>query len=118
MLTVAIVVIVLILLACVGYISGRWEDREEGYGLGWLLSSASSEPITCVADEDTRERIRVIMIDSLDEALHDQIKYLFQIWMKDERGQPDRAKVGARAAIKAHQAARKGALEWMPPVCN
>ena len=73
--------------------------------------------MVCVADEETRERIRNIMIDALDEALHDQIKFLFQVWMKDERGQPDRARVGARAAIKAHQSARKSALEWMPPVC-
>lgn len=109
MLIFAIVVIVLILLACVGYLSGRWEE-----------ANAQQGPITdiCIIDDEARERVRNIMIDAVDEALHDQIKVLFQVWMKDDRGQPDRARVGARAAIRAHQAARKGALEWTPPTCN
>jgi hypothetical protein len=111
---------VLLLLAWAGY--KNWETVEQKQGLlEWTLESASSQPAevtVCVPDEDTRERIRVIMMDSLDEALHDQVKFLFQVWMKDDRGQPDRARVGARAAIRAHQAARKAALEWMPPICS
>lgn len=84
------------------------------------LASETSTPVElplCM-DDETRERIRAIMIEALDEALHDQIKTLFQVWLKDDRGQPDRAKVGVRAAIKAHQGARRGALEWMPPPCS
>lgn len=39
---------------------------------------------------------------ALDEAYRDQIKHLFEIWMKDERDQPRRAVIGARAARKAY----------------
>lgn len=87
----------------------------------FLLQSAESQIVKtelCIVDEETRERIRNIMMDALDEALHDQIKTLFIVMLKDERGQPDRAKVGVRQAIKAHQQARQGALDWMPPICS
>ena len=120
MLAFAIIVIVLILLACVGYMSGRWEQTDQRTGpIEWFLASASSQPVqTCIADEEDRERIRAIAIKALDEALEEQIKYLFMVWMKDDRAQPDRARVGVVAAIKAHQQARKLAETWMPPICS
>jgi len=112
-----ICVLVLLLLACFG--SRYWETEEQRSGvLDFMLASAESQPELCVADEASRERIRAIMVDALDDALKDQIMHLFEIWMKDDRGQPDRAKVGVRAAIKAHQGARKAALEWMPQICS
>ena len=41
-----------------------------------------------------REAVRI--------AYRDQIQHLFQVWMKDEHGQPQRAQVGARQARKAY----------------
>lgn len=115
-LILAITIILLILLACVGYMSGRWEDDESG---SWFLLSAKSQTVPpCVADEEARERIRGITLQALDEALEEQIKFLFMVWMKDDRGQPDRARVGVSQAVRAHQHARKLAEEWMPPICQ
>src|SRR5262245_45411885 len=115
LLSLAIVLAALFGLSLCGY--NYWDVQEQKTGLiEYILASAESQQVECM-DEPTRERIRAIMIDALDEALKDQIKHLFETWMKDERGQPGRAATGARQAIKAHQGARKSALEWMPPPC-
>jgi len=115
LLTLIIVIVILFALAAAGYFSGNWNEDESARP-GYSLASAAAEPELCM-DEPTRERIRVIMVDALDEALHDHIKTMFEVWMKDERGQPQRAAVGVRQAVRAHQQARKSALEWMPPAC-
>jgi len=79
-------------------------------------TASTPRPPTCMSDE-VRERVRGIMIDAIDDALHDHIKTLFGVWMKDERGQPARAEIGARQAIRAHQLSRKSAVDWNPPEC-
>ena len=116
LLVIAIVLAILFGLAALGYFTGNWNE-DDALRPGYGLASAESRPEFCVSDEAARERIRAIMVDALDDALHDQIKLLFEVWMKDDRGQPERAKVGVRQAIKAHQGARKAALEWEPPLC-
>lgn len=68
--------------------------------------------------EEVREEVRTIMIDAVNHALHDQIKSLFAVWMRDERGQPDRASVGIAQALSAYKHAREQAEEWSPPVCK
>jgi hypothetical protein len=120
---IAIVVVaimaVLLALALYGYLSGGW-DNDEHSGLDFMLASTQSRAETappCVADDATRERIRVIMTDALDDALHDQIKHLFGVWMKDDRGQPERARVGAYQAIRGYHGVRKGVVEWAPTIC-
>jgi hypothetical protein len=105
-------------LALVGRDYWQSEPSEDG-PLGYMLSSASSQPVTlpvCMNEAD-RERIRSVMLDALDDALKDQVMHLFAIWMKDDRGQPDRAKVGTQNAIRAYQSARKSAEDWMPANC-
>jgi hypothetical protein len=72
----------------------------------------------CVTDEAARERIRGFMFASLDEALHEQFQHLFLTWMKDDRGQPERARTGVMAAIAGHKTARILATEWIPPICT
>ena len=81
------------------------------------LASAESEPAELCMDEPTRERLRAIMFEALDEALKDHIVHLFEVWMKDDRGQPDRARVGVKQGIRAHQSARRSAEAWMPQPC-
>ena len=121
MLSIAIAVTVLMLLAFVGYLSGRWNDEEKTGLIEYFLAGASSQPIPeelCVADEESKERIRGMVLESLDDALKEQFKHLFEVWMRDERGQPGRAKVGVIGAIRAHQSARKNTIEWDPKFCS
>lgn len=87
----------------------------------FMLASESSRPAElstsmCI-DAETRETIRALMLEGLDTAFKEHIVRMFEVWMRDERGQPDRAKVGVRQGIKAYMGARQGALDWLPPEC-
>jgi hypothetical protein len=119
LLTLIIIIIILFALAALGYFTGNWNEDETarpGYG----LASAASQHVElgpCM-DEPTRERMRAVMLEALDEALKEHVKHVFEIWLKDERGQPDRARTGVRQGIKAWLGAHRGALEWMPPSCG
>ena len=120
LLTLAIVLAILLLLAAVGFFTGNWDEDEAarpGYGLASFETRAETAAPLCM-DAPTRERIKGIMLDALDAALQEQIQHLFLTWLKDERGQPGRARTGVEQAIRAHQSARKGALEWAPPECS
>src|SRR5262245_36159010 len=115
--TLVIVLAVLFGLALYGYLTGAWDyDETTGVPL-YQIASAESKPEPLCLDNTTRERIKSIMIEALDDSLKEQIQHLFLTWLKDERGQPDRAKVGVEQAIRAHQRARRGAEEWAPPLC-
>lgn len=114
-LTVAVVLAVMLLLAIIGYLTGRWSDAEN-----YALAAEESHIVQlepCM-DETSREAIRVIMFDAVDDALHDHIKNLYAVMMKDY-GAPSasRAKVGMTQGVKAHQAARIAITKWSPPEC-
>jgi hypothetical protein len=102
-LTVAIVVIIIILLACVGYLSGRWEAE-------------AKVQVDCM-DPTERERIRDLVLKGIDDGLQEQIRHLFETWMKDLSDQPRRAMVGTNNAVNAHVRARKQAVTWDPVGC-
>lgn len=89
MLTFAIVVIVLILLACVGYMSGRWEAQGE----------AVYPPLEHSAYD---ERLSALDREAIEVAYKNRITALFETWMKDATGQPMRALTGARQARRAY----------------
>lgn len=91
-----------------------------GYGASsrFKLAAETSQPVTCVPDDETREKIRAIMLDAMDEALKDHIVRLHEIWMRDETGQPARAVNGARRGIRAYVGGRIQALKWNPPTCQ
>lgn len=74
--------------------------------------------IPCIADEAERERIRAILLDAMDRAFKDQLMHLYETWMKDDRGQPERATIGAQRALKAYLHARAGAMKYNPPICR
>jgi hypothetical protein len=106
MLTVAIVVILLILLAAFGYITGRWDEAQ------------AKVDFDCF-DPTERERVREISLSGIDKGLEGAVAHLFDIWQRDpETQQPKRAQVGVTNALNAHSRARKYALAWMPPTCE
>ena len=78
----------------------------------------SPKLVECAPDEATKARVRDIMVHGLDLALQDRVTTLFEIWMKDDSGQPDRARVGIEQGIDAYLHARKGFLKWDLPVCK
>lgn len=90
MLTVAVVLIVLLVAACVGYLSGRWEVAAE---------SAAMSP------SKFDDRLLALDREAVDNAYRSKIEGLIAVWLKDETGQPQRAVNGARNARKAYIAA-------------
>jgi len=117
-LTLFIVMAAILGLSLCGY--NYWEPQPQKDSLGtFILESASSQPVElplCV-DEQTRERVRGVILDALDHALATHVENVFLVWLRDDRGQPGRAKTGIENGLRAYLAARKGAIEWTPPPC-
>ena len=112
----AVVLAALFGLAWCGY--QYWETEEQSQNpLSYMLASAQSRPEICM-DEQTREQIRGVAFEALDEAIKEHFKRLFEVWMRDDRDQPERAKIGVNRGIAAYLGARKNAVEWMPPACS
>jgi hypothetical protein len=87
LLTLIIILVILFALAAFGYFTGRWGDDAE----------AQTVP-------PSKYDIRLLELDreAIEEAYKNQIMHLFETWMKDERGQPQRAVTGARQAQRAY----------------
>jgi short subunit dehydrogenase-like uncharacterized protein len=77
---------------------------------------AKAKPDCIPIDVPTRQKVKQILSDGLDEALKEQLKHVFEVWMKDERGQPDRAAFGVRQAIRAYLRSREGLETWAAKV--
>jgi hypothetical protein len=60
------------------------------------------------------ERLKTVLNQALDEALRIHVVNLFSVWMKDDTGQPARARVGIEKAVYAWQHARKAIDGWEP----
>jgi hypothetical protein len=91
MLTAAIIVIVLVLVACVSYLSGRWEAEAQ----------VQPSPV----DARFAKRLNELDAEAVETAYRTQLTNLFLTWMKDPSGQPARAVVGANQARRAFTAA-------------
>jgi hypothetical protein len=115
LLTLAIVLAMLFALALFGYFTGNWEEDDTarpGYG----LASAETRPELCM-DADTRERVRKLMIEALDNSLREKIESLFAVWLRDSTDQPRRAQTGMNSALRAYVGARAAAMKFDPPEC-
>src|SRR5215831_3837040 len=115
LLVMSLVLNALLTLALIGH--DYWEIvPQEGTFPSFRLASAESKPELCM-DDQTREQVRTVMLDALDAALKEHIVNLYKVWLKDDTGQPARAKAGAENGIRAYLNARKGAIDWSPPAC-
>jgi hypothetical protein len=88
-----------------------------------MLAPAIAQPpppkIECVdVDDETRDKVRAIILSALDEALKEQVKRLFTVWMVAEEA-PGRARArqGTRLGIRSYITARTTILntEWHCP---
>jgi hypothetical protein len=81
-----------------------------------LVNSQPKTEPTCM-DAATAEKVKAAMHDALDAALQSQIESSFHVWMRDNAGQPDRARRGIGQAIRAYVQARGNTQAWVPPLC-
>jgi hypothetical protein len=84
----------------------------------WLIGAHSASPDVPCMDEQTREKIRALMLAGTEDAFKDHTKHMFEIWMKDQSDQPARAITGMKVAIHAFVNTRNAALRFNPPVCK
>jgi hypothetical protein len=112
-LTMAIALVMLFAFAMCGYLNNRWTPASN---VGYEIAAAESTPVMCT-DPTTREKVRAIMADALDDALKNHIVHMFEVWMRDERGQPERARTGVTNGISAYLRASRSVATWSPPDC-
>lgn len=55
------------------------------------------------AERGTDAAVREIIQSALDDALKEQITHIFAIWLRDPKGQPQRAAAGVRKAVAAYR---------------
>jgi hypothetical protein len=115
LITLIIVIIILFVLAALGYFTGNW-DEDETARPGYGLASAETRPELCM-DSETKERVRSLMLTALDEALKTKIEDLFSVWLRDATDQPRRAQRGMQGALLAYTGARGQAMKFNPPEC-
>ena len=86
---------------------------------GMIYSQSDAQPVkpVCVTEEE-RIIIRAATLAAIEDGLKDQLKFLFNGWIKDSANQPARASAGLQKAIVAYQHARADALKWTPEICN
>jgi hypothetical protein len=84
--------------------------------VGFEMASAESTPVVCT-DPTTRETVRTIMSEALDTALKNHVVHLFEVWMRDDRGQPERARTGVTNGVAAYLRASKSVAAWAPSDC-
>jgi hypothetical protein len=77
-----------------------------------------SDIIPVCGNKELREQIRALMLAGLDDALRDRIHNLFDVWLKDETGQPGRAARGTHQSISAYVRARDSLEKWDLPECR
>src|SRR5262245_52181155 len=116
LLSLFIVLAALFGLSLCGY--NYWEPEPQKAAF-FNLASAESQPVElpiCM-DEETRERLKSVMMEALDSSLKSHIEHVFEVWLRDSRAQPDRARTGVQQGIKAYLQARRGVEHWAPPPC-
>jgi hypothetical protein len=82
-----------------------------------MVEAAPTPPEQCMDDEQ-RERVRGIILEGIEEALKNQVKHVFEMWMRDSEEQPKRAITGMHIGINAYVRSRASALKWSPPKCE
>ena len=87
---------------------------------GMIAVAVRSEPIPAepCMDAESRERVRNLVVESIDAGLKNHVVKVFDIWMKDPSDQPRRAIVGMHEGISAYVRSRANALKWAPPLCS
>jgi len=89
----------------------------------WTIqSTAAQKGVTHIyaicMNSETREDLRIAMRAGIDQAMKAHTSQMFNIWMKDPTGQPERAVTGMQNAVRAYVGSMKLANEWNPPPCT
>ena len=115
LISMALVLAVLAGAAWYGY--QRWQPVPQDATFEVASAESHLVKLPPCTDTDTRERIRALAFEGLDNAFRDRVEALYAVWMRDETSQPDRARVGVQQSIRAYLEARKLVDNWSPTLC-
>lgn len=113
-LTFIIVLVILFALALFGWSTGGWDQAPAAVP----LKLAPAHPSDVCGNEELQNKMRALMLGGLDEALRDRAQTLFEIWMKDETRQPERAATGLSYGVNAYVRARVSIEHWELQPCK
>lgn len=68
-------------------------------------------------DADMKDKVRVLILQAIDEAFKTHVEHTYEVWMRDDQGQPGRAATGVRNGLIAYLRAYKAGKEWNPRMC-
>lgn len=93
--TFVIIIIILFILALIGWLSGGWEESSSES----FVTASAEEPLIASKYDD-----RIIELDkeAVDNAYIAQVQHLIATWFRDDTGQPSRALKGVGQARKAY----------------
>lgn len=118
--TVIIVLVILFGLALWGWLASGWDEGENEplfeIASSYTRSLKADIPEPCM-NEEMRERLRMLALTALDSAFGDKIEQLWAVWLRDDAGQPARAQLGTKQAIRAYLHAHDLMEKWNPPEC-
>ena len=88
-----------------------------------LHSTAAAQQVLVIPpqqcmDAESRDRIRAIILDGIDQALKQHAVRMYDNWIKDPADQPARARRGLRNAVSAYLGARTDMQKWSPEACK
>ena len=102
--TIVIVCLAILLVAIIGFASGRWE--------------AEGQPIIECADPGVRDALKSTIHKALDRSFEERTIKLFAVWLSDEQDQPRRFLTGMRLSVRGYINARNFVETWDPPPCS
>ena len=82
------------------------------------IGAAHAQITTPCADSQMEEHVRHVILEGIDQGLRNQTARLFELWMKDQSNQPQRALTGMDAAVEAFMRSRDNVLKWNPHTCG
>lgn len=68
----------------------------------FAASQGAPQPLPPLIRSQYDERLLALDKAAIEQAYSDQVRHVFEIWMKDETGQPMRAVTGVRNAQKGY----------------
>lgn len=87
-----------------------------GGPLAWQLTDKlTAESSQACINIETRDHIRELMIEGLDQAFRAHVGSLFDVWMRDGGPEPVRAQRGLKNGVSAYTRSRASAIRWQPP---
>jgi hypothetical protein len=85
--------------------------------IGMVVQAREPAIVEACMDDEQRERVRGIVLEGIEGGLKDQVKHVYEMWMRDNQEQPKRAITGMHNGINAYVWSRASALKWSPPKC-